>query len=289
MTAGIKAELIEKLSDRDRRFACLYGMLLAVKRFTANEIVFKTTSARTGETFINLINEAFSNAVNVAVSRKGIHHVCSVTSGIKTVCDAYGLDFSQRRLNVSVLDNNNIPFFIAGVFLTCGSMSDPEKDYHLEFALPTSEICEDFCGLLASFEFILRGIERKNSFIAYSKDSEKIEELMTFMGATFSALDIMNVKMLKDVRNKTNRQINCDKANINRQVEASLKHIEAIKKIASTNGGLDSLPLDLKQIAELRLEHTELSLKELGELTEPPLSRSKINYKLKQIETLAEK
>ena len=145
----------------------------------------------------------------------------------------------------------------------------------------------DLTELLGEIGFNVKSTERKGNHVIYMKDSEVIEDLITFMGATMSSIELMNVKILKDVRNKANRIANCDAANIDRTLKASDKQIADIEYIADKIG-MENMPPDLAEIAEVRLEFPEMSLKELGEELEKPLGRSGVNHRLKRISALAE-
>ena len=130
-------------------------------------------------------------------------------------------------------------------------------------------------------------VERKGLYVLYFKGSEDIEDMLTLMGATKSSIELMNVKILKDVRNKANRIANCDAANIERTLKASEKQIEDIEYIMNTEG-LESLTPELRNMAELRLENPDVSLKELGEMLDKPVGRSGANHRLKKLMEIAE-
>ncbi len=128
---------------------------------------------------------------------------------------------------------------------------------------------------------------RRGQYIVYIKGSESIEDTLTFIGAQQCTLELMNVKIYKDVRNKANRIANCDAANIDKVVKAAMKQIDDIKLISQTNG-LESLSDELREIAELRLENTDMSLQEIGENLSVPLSRSGVNHRFKKIAAIAD-
>ena len=128
---------------------------------------------------------------------------------------------------------------------------------------------------------------RGGNYIVYIKGSEAIEDCLTFLGASKAALEMMGVKMVKSIRNDTNRRINCENANIDKTVQAAGAQLDAVRKIQETCG-LEALPEDLQQVAQLRWDNPELSLRDLGELMDPPLSRSGINHRLQRILKFAE-
>lgn len=193
-----------------------------------------------------------------------------------------------HRIQDENIDNNSIFAFVAGAFLSCGSVAEPIKEYHLEFVVPYFDLMNDLLNVLTSLGFNAKSTERKGTYVIYFKGSEDIEDLITFMGATMSSIDLMNVKIYKDVRNKANRIANCDAANIERTLKASEKQIEDIEYIMNTEG-LESLTPELRNMAELRLENPDVSLKELGEMLDKPVGRSGANHRLKKLMEIAER
>ena len=150
--------------------------------------------------------------------------------------------------------------------------------------MPFEELCTDLKKLLERLGIMSKYVERKGLYVLYFKGSEDIEDMLTLMGATKSSIELMNVKILKVVRNKANRIANCDAANIERTLKASEKQIEDIEYIMNTEG-LESLTPELRNMAELRLENPDVSLKELGEM---PVGRSGANHRLKKLMEIAD-
>ncbi len=177
---------------------------------------------------------------------------------------------------------------LQGAFLCGGYVTNPEKNYHLEFVSPNENIANIFSEFLREvYGFSPRTIKRKQNTIVYFKESENIEDMLSTMGAISSALSIMEIKVVKDVRNTVNRQVNCETANLTKTVDAFEKHKAAIEKISRT-AGLESLSLPLREVANLRLSYPELSLKELGELANPKISKSGMNHRLKKLIEISE-
>ena len=199
----------------------------------------------------------------------------------------YNVVSSVRRINDNIINEENVSPFLAGAFLSCGSMTEPMKEYHLEFAVSSSELAYDLAELLNDVGVKAKTAERKNDYVIYMKESESIEDTLTMMGAPSSSIELMNIKILKDIRNKTNRITNCDNANIERTLKASMRQIEDIEYIEKTKG-LDYLPQELRNTAEVRLDNPEISLKDLGELLEKPVGRSGVNHRLSKISEIAE-
>ena len=193
------------------------------------------------------------------------------------------------RLNRANLECDQCPAaFVRGAFLSCGTMTNPEVDYHLEFSVPFLNLSRDLVTLLRELGLSAKQARRAGGYVVYFKESESIEDCLTLMGATSAALELMGVKMVKDIRNNINRVTNCESANIDKTVAAAAVQSEALRKIERTVG-LDALPEELREIAHLRLENPELSLRELGEALDRPLTRSGVNHRLRRILEFAEK
>jgi len=177
--------------------------------------------------------------------------------------------------------------YLRGAFLGAGSISDPEKAYHMEFVTSSQEYAKELMSLVNSFDLSSKMIQRKNSYVVYLKDSEQIVTLLSAIGAHGALLDIENIRIMKGMRNNVNRIVNCETANLTKTVEAAWKQVESIEKIKNKIG-LDKLPANLREIAELRLNNQEASLKELGEMMNPPMGKSGVNHRLKKIEDIAQ-
>lgn len=177
--------------------------------------------------------------------------------------------------------------YIRGCFLCVGSLCNPEKNYHLEFVNNDIHNAEVLMNIINSFGIESKIIRRKGHFVVYIKDGEQIVDMLNIMNAHKSLMELENVRILKDIRNNVNRIVNCETANLNKVVSASVKHREAIEYIAKSVG-LDELPRQLKEIAELRLEYPDLSLKDLGEKLDPPVGKSGVNHRLKKITAIAD-
>lgn len=293
---SVKKELCSVITDKDRKYSCLYGMLLFCKNFTPDSITFQTENKLVCELFCRLADDVIggSGIAEVSVTEKknnvSLYSISIPSEHFREeIIYRYRISSSTliHRIQEDIIDNNSVFAFIAGAFLSCGSITEPIKEYHLEFVVPYYDLTQDLLDLLMRVGINAKYTERKNMYVIYLKGSEAIEDLLTLMGATMSSIDLMNVKIYKDVRNKANRIANCDSANIERTLKASDKQIADIEYIANTIG-LDSLPADLINIAELRMEYPEMSLRELGEALDKPLGRSGANHRLKRISEIAE-
>jgi len=176
--------------------------------------------------------------------------------------------------------------FLRGAFLGAGSVSDPEKTYHLEFVAHHEDFAEDLCNLLNFFELNAKIVLRKGNYMVYLKEGEHIVELFSLIGAHSALLDLENVRIYKDVRNNVNRIVNCETANLEKIVNASYRQIENIKYIRD-HMGFHKLPPALRDIAELRLNYTEASLRELGAMLSPAIGKSGVNHRLRKLDKIA--
>lgn len=177
--------------------------------------------------------------------------------------------------------------FIRGVFLTCGTIVSPSSAYHVEFALSDPKRSQDFTDLLCELGFSARITTRRGVRAVYLKESEVIEDLLTFVGAPQIALQIMNAKIMRDIRNNENRRANCDTANIYKSTGAAALQIRSIQQLQES-GKLATLPKSLQITAAIRLEHPEVSLIELAGLHEPPITKSGVSHRLQKLVDAAE-
>lgn len=176
--------------------------------------------------------------------------------------------------------------FLRGIFITFGSVTNPVSGYHLELSFKNADqrdiVFEYLLGIFADAEILLKLTERKLKYIIYYKNSAAIEDFLAYIGANKAAFDIMNSKILKDLRNSTNRIVNCETANIDKSVAASRKQVEIIRELKAV-GEFSKLVPELQHTGELRLEYEEASLTELGLKMEPPISKSGVNHRLRKI------
>lgn len=177
--------------------------------------------------------------------------------------------------------------FLRGTFLASGSVSNPQKSYHFEISEPEKERAEQLVSLIRSFEVDAKPIVRKNYHVVYVKEGAQVAELLNILEAHISLMKFENVRIVKDVRNSVNRQVNCETANLSKTVNAARKQYEDIVLIRDTVG-LHSLSESLEAVALLRLEYPEASLIELGEMIQPRLGKSGVNHRLKKISEYAE-
>lgn len=176
--------------------------------------------------------------------------------------------------------------YLRGAFLGGGSLSDPEKGYHAEMVTHQEGFANALVELLGHYGLAGKIIERKNQFVVYLKEGDQIVDLLNVIGAHSTLLEFENIRIIKQMRNDVNRLVNCETANMNKTIDASYRQVEDIKFIRDTVG-LNYLPENLRELAALRLENTEISLKEIGELLEPPVGKSGVNHRFRKIEQIA--
>ena len=178
--------------------------------------------------------------------------------------------------------------FIRGVFLAVGSVSDPEKGYHLEFVCEEEEQARFLRNVIATFDIEMKILERKEHYVLYVKDGASIVDLLNVMEAHIALLELENLRIIKEMRNTVNRRVNCETANINKTVNAAAKQVEDIMYIEK-ECGLVNLPDTLYEMARVRLENPDATLKELGEMLIPPVGKSGVNHRLRKISEYADK
>ena len=299
-SAEIKQELmkIEDMPDCCAH-AMAYGMLLFGRSFDLNDISLLTDNQFVAEKYATLIEKVCDVKVERPVSEAG-KITCEIKSEaerlkVLTCFSTTGMERTKRidrgnLLNEAGDTSENInccnAAFLRGAFLSCGTASDPNKSYHIEFVVPYRALSLDILKLLTDYGLKAKHMVRRYINVIYIKDSECIEDLLTIMGAPIAALSIMNIKIYKDLRNQTNRRNNFENANLSKTATAAYDQINAIRKLRES-GDYALLSEELKVIADLRIENEEASLREIGEMCTPPLSRSAVNHRLKKLIALA--
>ena len=176
--------------------------------------------------------------------------------------------------------------FLRGAFFAGGSITDPQKRYHLELTTSHLQVSRELGSLLVECGYPPKSVSRSGSSITYFKQSDQIEDFLTLIGAPVAAMNIMSAKLEKDLRNSVNRRLNCDSANLDKSVVAAQEQMEAIRRLQAAEL-LEQLPDKLQETAALRLEYPELSLSELAAEFDPPVSKSCLNHRLRKLLELA--
>jgi DNA-binding protein WhiA len=215
----------------------------------------------------------------------GVRDILKEVGLLKEIDNMYSLDYSIPETIFEREDMKRA--YIRGAFLGGGSISNPEKTYHLEFVTHDEDYSRELSSLINRYGLTSKVIQRKSSFVVYLKEGEQIVDLLNIIGAHASLLELENVRILKEMRNNVNRLVNCETANLSKTVNAAVRQVESIKLI-EREIGLRRLPKNLREIAELRLNYPDESLKELGEMLIPAVGKSGVNHRLRRIEKIAE-
>lgn len=224
--------------------------------------------------------------LSVVLQNKGIS--ASKPNDTETIFEIFNNAKAERDLSVRQVLYAN---FLSKVFIKCGNITNPEVKYHLEFNLSPKDkfLCD---AIVYTFEdvkalgFLPSITRRRGNLVIYLKDSEKITDFLVFIGAQNAAMEIMQIKMIKEVRNNINRSTNFETANLSKVTNSSAKHIDAINKIKNSIG-IEELPEHLRETALLRIMNPYISLNDLSKLYEKPISKSGINHRLKKIMDIA--
>ncbi|MCL2816158.1 MAG: DNA-binding protein WhiA [Oscillospiraceae bacterium] len=229
---------------------------------------------------------SYSNEVKKLLSAKKIKKKCCKTAF------AVGLCVNDKNADESGLDQSIFlcpkckKSFLRGLFLVSGSLSDPNGAYHLEFAISKEKTAHDIKEAAALENILFKYVKRRKKHVLYLKSSEQIEDFLYYIHAEKLSFDFMETKILKEVRNNANRVTNFESANLAKISEASAKQIEAVRLIVK-KGVFESMPEELKQTARLRLKHIELSIREIGEISKPSVSKSGILHRMQKIINIA--
>ena len=284
-----------------KRECCLraecYGAWLFSRCFTLRESAFVTESGPVARRLLELAaaGAGVSGELTFGVSRrrKPAYRVSLPDAGSK---DAMLQEFGHTgrettlRLNRANLENDCCTAaFLRGAFLTCGTATDPSKEYHLEFAVAHQHLANDLYTLLSevdAFPLSPAVAARKNGYVVYLKESGPIEDLLTYLGAPSAAMELMQVKMYKEVKNNINRKTNFETANMDKTFSASARQVAAIAAISDTVG-LSSLPEELQELARLRLDNPDMTLRELS--ARLGITRSGVNHRLQRLLRQGEK
>ncbi|MBO4338621.1 MAG: DNA-binding protein WhiA [Clostridiales bacterium] len=266
--------------------AQIYGLLLFGKSFSASEISISLENKSVASYYKKVLDNYAGGSFAIKSSSAEKMKIRTINkAAARQMYESFGYSEKDRSLRINWANftcENCYVAFLRGSFLSCGTITSPDKGYHLEFSVPFLNLCKDFKRVFIELGFEPKQVTRNGYYILYFKDSEMIEDLLTAMGAVNSSLELMSVKVYKDVRNNINRRTNFETANLDRIVNAENEQKDAIRIIQS-KVGLNALPVELRQVALLRMENDGLSLRELGEMCSPPLSRSGVNHRLKKI------
>ena len=308
-SSRVKEELSRQISPaRHCRIAEIAAILSLCGRIQISAedrycIRIHTENVAVARKYFTLLKKTFNIVTDVTI-RRNVHlrknHVYTVTVGnhedalrVLQATKLIGPD-GEIGENLSVIRNVVTQqaccrrAFIRGAFLAAGSISDPEKFYHFEIVCAAEAKAEQLREIMSTFQLDAKIVKRKKYYVVYIKEGSQIVDVLNVMEAPVSLMELENIRILKEMRNSVNRQVNCETANINKTVAASVKQIRDIEYIRDTMG-FESLPENLEQVAQARLLKPDATLKELGEALEPPVGKSGVNHRLRRLSELAEK
>lgn len=284
--SDVKNELINIRPSACCKPSYIYGFMLFGRSFSIKKISLQTGNENVAREYADIIKYTYKAEVEISVGGSvRPTYKAEVRSESDRLKILAMIDFG---ISETVIDRSLflreccLPSFIRGAFLACGNINDPEKEYRAEFSVKNEALADDFNSFLLSLGIVMKKTSRGKATILYTKDSGMIEDLLTVMGDTARSLDMMDTKIMKSVKNNINRARNCDNANISKTVEASIKQRTAIEFFEKTDR-LYSLPQELLEVAILRRDNPEATLKELCKLAPNPISLSGMNHRLKRI------
>lgn len=265
-----------------------YGVLLYGNTFSPTEVRLITESADFAARLPRLFQRAFGLKFDRLPEEERGKLIFGITdrSKLDRIINQLGYDPRQNlvlHVNFGLLEDECCrTAFLRGAFLAGGSVTDPEKRYHLELDTGHAQASREVATLLTEMGFLPHSVRRGGSSVIYFKQSEHIEDLLTTIGAPAAAMDIMAAKVDKEIRNGANRAMNCDMANVNKTIDAALEQKNAIQRLQE-NGRLERLPEKLRQTALLRLQYPEMSLSQLAEKCDPPVTKSCMNHRMRKL------
>lgn len=274
----------------------LAGLLLFGGNISESEVKFTTENIDVLGKYIYLCAKLNINLDDVNISESSPRHTVSVK--IQEQINRILTQFELKDLASGIIKYRIAPdiianeccrrSFVRGAFLGGGSVIDPNKNYNLEIVTPYMGLSREFAELLKKTGFEFRTASRKSKYVMYIKNSEVIADFLTYIGAYKAQMELLNIKIEKEIRNDFNRSINSETANWEKTISASVRQVQAIE-IIDEKIGLDELPEDLRDLAKLRIEHKSKSLQELGGLLNPPLGKSGVNHRFKRIISIADR
>lgn len=290
----VKAELCRsKLTRKCCAQAEACGVLLYCNRFSPREVRIVTESQDFGRRLPALFHKAFGLAFDEKGDPESPKQVFLISDRAKLelLWDRCAFDPTgpAHHINFGQLEETHCrQAFLRGAFLAGGSVTDPLKGYHLELSTTHRSVSREMTALLLELGYAPKEVTRKANYITYFKQSEAVEDLLTAIGAPVSAMELMNAKAEKLLRNGVNRRVNCEAANVDKTVDAAMEQRQAIH-ILRQAGVLEELTPKLQEAARLREENPELSLSQLAGLCDPPVTKSSLSHRLRKLIELSKK
>lgn len=307
-SSEVKDELVERISNANH---CRIAEIAAIVSMCGNvaidvdekySIIIRTETEATAKKFKNLIWKTFhfdaefserknaysKNMVTYTITIKDNEEAMRILQATKLIDEngEIGENLSVTN-NVVIMKDCCKRAFIRGAFMAAGSVSDPNKSYHFEIKCNNEKKANQLINLLKNFNIDAKTVARKGNFVVYIKEGEGIVDVLNVMEAPIALMNMENIRILKDMSNYYNRQVNCETANIKKTVTTACRQIEDINLIIELKG-IEYLPEKLQEIAMLRVEHPDASLQELGQMLESPLGKSGVNHRLRKICQIAD-
>ncbi|MDD6308190.1 MAG: DNA-binding protein WhiA [Clostridia bacterium] len=297
---GIKSEL---LRIENKKSCCARAELCGILCYSGfvtesparKSLKIATENAASARRFFSLLKSCFGiagtlftnhsrgggNAYGILVDSGA--HIDTILEGLSLGSAAEGIHY---RIPANIFEKTCCArAFLRGAFLGGGSITNPEKEYHLEFSSTKEALAADMVKLFAIFDLAARVVQRKTSFVTYFKSSSEIGDVLNIIGARTSYMDLMNVCIMKETRNNVNRKVNCETANMDKTINAAMEQIRAIHRLQKS-GRFESLPLHLQETGLARLSAPEASMTELGQMMK--VSKSGINHRMRRLMQMAE-
>ena len=263
----------ENLANKEAVKYELIGYLISSNaNYEKNKVRFSTENEYNINRFAKLLNNIGIEQYDISMQGKNFVIIAEVPIIL--------------NIDIKQLNTEQIKWLIRGAYLGGGSINNPENAYHLEIGISNKENTENIVQVLKQFDINSNAINKKNDYAVYIKDSEEISKFLALLGANKSVLRFEEIRVQREMNNKINRLVNCESANLNKTINASIEQIEAIKKLKE-NHEFEKLNDSLKEIAELRLKNPNASLIELGQMLNTPVGKSGVNYRLKKIMEIA--
>jgi len=269
-----------------------YGILLYCNTFSAREIRIITENEALAQRLPVLFKKAFKITFDRLPEGEG-KHVFAITDRekLEIIQQTFGGGPGSLALHINygVLEERCCRVsFLRGAFLAGGSVTDPLKGYHLELVTSHHSVSREMLALMREMDLEPKAAPRKGNAVVYFKQSDRIEDFLTTIGAPLSAMEVMNAKVEKNLRGSVNRRVNCDAANLDKVVEAAMAQVNAIRRLEE-QGMLITLPEKLREAALLRLAHPQDTLSQLAQRCDPPVTKSALNHRLRKLVELGSK
>ena len=292
-SSDVKNELCRAVIDRPCcARAEIYGVLLYCNTFSSQEVRIITESESFAQRLPQLLERAFGLSFDRLPAPEEQKYIFQITDEEKlgSIIDDLGFDHRQSpvlHINFGILEEECCRgAFLRGVFLSGGSVMDPAKSYHLEVATSHAQASRELQALLTDMGRKPKQVARGGYQVTYFKNSDQIEDMLTKMGAPISAMEIMNAKAEKELRNGINRRVNCEAANLDKAVDAAQEQLEAIRRLYELDR-VEGLTAQLKETIILRETFPELTLSQLAEEFDPPVTKSCLNHRLRKLVELS--